>query len=656
MNAPQDDLQQALALHRSGQLAAAIASYRSVLARAPANANLLYLLGTALLQSGQLREGSDCLERSLALHPANAPALNNLGIALKDLKRPEDALGCFDKAIALQPDDVDAHNNRAAILNALGRPAEAVTAFDKVIALRPGHEGAHVHRGRVLRGLGRPLEALDSFDRALSLAPARPDLHVERAVTLRDLRRFDEALAGIERALATRHDDAVLLTYRGSLLGELKRFDEAVASFERALASAPEQAHTHNECGLTLKTAGRHDEALAHFERAIRLAPDFVDALNNLGNLHFALGRLDEARRCFEQALARDPANALSHSNLGAVHLALGEHDQAAARFDRAIALSPDDATGHWYKAALLILQGDYLAGWALYEQRLNKRDFRHTYPRFDKLAWRGQESIAGRRLFIHAEQGLGDVIQFCRYLPLVSLLGADIVFEVPAPLVSLVSTLRCEMTVIAKGVPRPEFDAYCPVMSLPFVFRTTPQTIPARAPYLFADAAKVAHWQKALGTKTRPRVGLVWSGSPTHQNDLNRSVRLDALRPLLDLPVEWHSLQKELRADDAAQLAREPRIRLHGDELRDFSDTAALADCMDLVISVDTSVAHLAGAIGRPVWILLPRAPDYRWMLDRADSPWYPTARLFRQSRRGDWTDVIEAIRASLLEFVERA
>ncbi len=691
MNEPRNDLPHALALHRGGQLAAAIAAYQTVLASEPANAHLLYLLGTALLQSGQLTEGRESLARSLELQPANAPALNNLGIALKDLQRPEEALARFDQAIRLQPDDVDAHTNRGAVLKGLGRLDEAVQEFDQVIALRPDHAGAHnnrgnalqalerlddalrsydraialqpnyldahLHRARALRRLARPLESLVSLDHALRIAPARSDLHVERCVTLRELRRFDEAIASIDGALALKPDDAALLTYKGSLLGELKRVDEAVDCFERALARDPGQAAaTRNEYGLALRGVGRHDEAIAQFDQAVRLAPESADARNNQGSMLFARGRLAEARACFERAIALDADVALSHSNLGAVLLAQNEIDAALASYERAIALDPADAAAPWYKAAVLLLRGDFEQGWALYERRLQKADFKDTYYRFPQLAWRGQQAIAGQRLLVHSEQGLGDVIQFCRYLPLVGLLGAEIVFEVPAPLVSLISTLRCEMTVIAKGQPRPAFDAYCPVMSLPFVFRTTPETIPARTPYLFADPAEVARRRAALGPRERVRVGLVWSGSTTHLNDLNRSLRLATLGPLLDLPVEWHSLQKEVRADDAAVLARDGRIRSHGDEIRDFSDTAALAECMDLVISVDTSVAHLAGAIGRPLWILLPHVPDYRWMLERADSPWYPTARLFRQPALGDWASVVDALRTSLLDFIEQA
>jgi hypothetical protein len=264
-----------------------------------------------------------------------------------------------------------------------------------------------------------------------------------------------------------------------------------------------------------------------------------------------------------------------------------------------------------------------------------------------------GEPSIGGRTLLVHAEAGMGDTIQFCRYLPMVEATGARIVFEVQSALVALVSTLECRLTLVHGGQELPHFDAHCPLMSLPLAFRTEVATIPAAVPYLYADEHKRRQWRDRLGEKRGLRVGLVWAGNPEHGNDQNRSVALKALGPLLDLPVEFHSLQREYRDGDEAWLGRQaPLIRDHRQELNDFSDTAALAAELDLVISVDTSVAHLAGALGRPVWILLPFVPDWRWLIERTDSPWYPSATLFRQSRLGDWDSVIGKVRGELAKL----
>jgi hypothetical protein len=296
-----------------------------------------------------------------------------------------------------------------------------------------------------------------------------------------------------------------------------------------------------------------------------------------------------------------------------------------------------------------MILTGQYEEGWKLYEWRFETKEQKQNHYIFPQKKWRGRDDVDFKKLLIYTEQGLGDFIQYCRYLPLVKQLGTDLIVEAPSALIPLISTLKCEMTIIAKGDRLPEFDAYCPIMSLPYAFNTKVETIPAQVPYLFADEAKTTQWRAKLGQTNRLRVGLVWSGSTVHKNDKNRSIRLETLEKLLDIPVEWHSLQKEYRDYDLEQLAKHPEIQQHQDNLKDFSDTAALIDCMDLVISVDTSIAHVSGALGKPVWILLHFAPDYRWLLDRDDSPWYPTAILFRQPKLDDWQSAIQSVVESL-------
>ena len=363
------------------------------------------------------------------------------------------------------------------------------------------------------------------------------------------------------------------------------------------------------------------------------------------------LKRLDEALVSYDKALAINPKYADAYNNRGSALKELKRTDEALASYDKALAINPEYADAYFNKSVLLLLMGQYLEGWELYEWRLKKD--KDDYPAFPKLAWRGQQDIQRKRLLIHAEQGLGDVIQFCRYVDQIKLLGAEVILEVPESLVSFVSTLTCPMTVVAKGTPLPEFDAYCPIMSLPYVFKTTLETIPSVTPYLSSDARKVHKWKARLQDEHRLKVGLVWSGSEHHRDDMSRSIRLEDLLPLTDLPAEWHSLQKDVRKHDAEKLRQHPEIHQHQSELNDFSDTAALVHCLDLVISVDTSVAHVAGALGKPVWILLPFLPDFRWLLDRGDSPWYPSARLLRQPKIGDWRSVVEMLRRALEERV---
>jgi hypothetical protein len=285
---------------------------------------------------------------------------------------------------------------------------------------------------------------------------------------------------------------------------------------------------------------------------------------------------------------------------------------------------------------------GDYKEGWRLYEWRRQTKETKNNYKVYDQPIWLGKESLQNQILLVESEQGFGDIIQFCRYIPMLEKLGAKVILEIPKTLTSLIKTLHGNFLVIEKGQTLPSFDYHIPILSLPLAFQTMINNIPASIPYLYSDKTKTDYWNKRLNKKTKLRVGLVWSGSIIHKNDKNRSLLLKDLEPILQLPFEFHSLQKEIRENDLSTLNKFNKIYQHQDELNDFSDTAGLIEEMDLIISVDTSVAHLAGALGKDVWILLPYHPDYRWMLDRYDSPWYPTCTLFRQSKIDDWSDPI--------------
>jgi tetratricopeptide (TPR) repeat protein len=614
---PQKQFNRALQLHQAGQIHEAIDLYSKALPRMQKNPQLLFLLGTARLQAGEHAACIGLMQRALALEPDNAFAWINRGNALQALQRLQEAVAAFDRALALKPELPEVHNNRGAALLGLGRLDEARAAFDAALALAPAYAEAHNNRGYALKALGEAEEALGAFDRALALKPDYAEAH----------------------------------NNRGAVLLDLGHADTALAAFDAALALAPAYAEAHFNRGNALKAGDRLEAALAAYDAALALGPD-AEGYSNRGNVRKELKRLDAALADYDAALALKPDYAEAHNNRGAVFVDLNRLEAALAAYDRALALKPDYVEAHWNKAVLLILQGEYLEGWALYEWRLRREDGRDDYHRFPQPAWRGGEDLRGKRILVHGEQGFGDVVQFCRYLPQLRALGAEIVFEAPRALVPLVATLDCPMTLVAKGDALPAVDVCCPLMSLPHAFATTVETIPAATPYLHADADKLGRWRQALGDTERLRVGLVWSGSTGHKNDAQRSMRLQDLLPLMALPVEWHALQKEYRDHDLELLARHPEIRQHAHALGDFADTAALIACMDLVISVDTGVAHVAGALGKPVWVLLPFAPDYRWLLEREDSPWYPTARLFRQAAIGDWPGVVAALAAALPAF----
>jgi hypothetical protein len=290
----------------------------------------------------------------------------------------------------------------------------------------------------------------------------------------------------------------------------------------------------------------------------------------------------------------------------------------------------------------LKLLIGQYEEGWKLFEWRRQVKETKNNYKLYNQPLWLGKESLQNKTLLVEAEQGFGDIIQFCRYIPMLENIEAKVILETPKALASIIKTIPSNFLILEKGQSLPHFDYHIPIMSLPHAFNTTAHNIPASIPYLFSDKIKRESWNKKLGKKTKPRIGLVWSGSASHKNDKNRSLLLKDLEPILQLPLEFHSLQKEVRENDQKTLFEFNQAHQHQDELNDFSDTAALIEEMDLIISVDTSVAHLAGALGKNVWIILPYHPDYRWMLDRNDSPWYPTCTLFRKSKIDDWSDVV--------------
>ena len=343
------------------------------------------------------------------------------------------------------------------------------------------------------------------------------------------------------------------------------------------------------------------------------------------------------------------PDYAEPYNNIGNVFLAHVDLEAAINNYEKAISIKPDYAEPYLNKSLLKLLMGEYLEGWKLYEWRWKNKPQINTLRAYPQPLWLGNDSILHKTLLIYPEQGIGDYIQFIRYAVLAEQLGAKVVLEVPSSLLTLCSTLKGHPILIEEGKTLPSFDYHCPVMSLPLALKTSIESISEQIPYLYVDDQRMRRWSEKLGNKSVTRIGLVWSGSTLHKNDHNRSLLLNQLASLLELPFEYHSLQKEVREIDIKTLIDFPKINQHQDDLMDFSDTAALINEMDLVISVDTAVAHLSGALGKKTFILLPYSPDFRWMLDRADSDWYPTATLFRQPSAGDWVSVISEIRQLL-------
>ena len=462
--------------------------------------------------------------------------------------------------------------------------------------------------------------------------------------------RHAEAEALIGAALKQRPDEAVALANRAAALNALRRFDEALADCDRAIAARPDHVDAFINRALALKELGRAHEALASCDKALRLKPDSADAYNNRGLALFALQRPADALRSYEQALALDPQSAEALNNRGLTLYELGRLDEARASFDRAVAIRPSFAQAQWNRAQALLLAGDFAQGWPAHEWRLKAHP--ELQRGFVQPLWLGEGPLVGKTILLHAEQGLGDTLQFCRYAPLVAARGARVVLEVQKPLIELLRDLPGVASVVARGEPLPDFDLHCPLLSLPLAFGTTLDTIPAQTPYFHVPPERMSAWEARLGSN-RPRFGLVWSGNAGHKRDRARSIPLYALMPLFDVAATFVSLQKEARAADAAVLQQSNKIIDVSAELHTFADTAALIAQLDLVIAVDTSVAHLAGALGKPLWLLLPTAPDWRWLTGRDDSPWYPSARLFRQGETRAWGPVVTRVRAALQEMI---
>ncbi len=438
---------------------------------------------------------------------------------------------------------------------------------------------------------------------------------------------------------------------RGNVLWKLGLLDAALASFNQAIALKPQFAEAYFNRGALLKALNRLDGALASYDQAIACRPAYAEAFCNRGNVLRELNQFDTAMSSFDQAIALKPDLAQAYRNRGTLRAELNLLDAALDDYARALALRPNDAEAHCNRAVALLLAGDLEKGWIDYEWRLSRnRGLSSTASKnHGDRRWRGRESLAAKTVLLRSEQGFGDTLQFCRDAKRVADLNATVILEVQPPLLDLLGSLEGVSQLVAKGSPLPHFDYECPLLSLPLAFRTSLADIPSSPQYLRSDASKVAQWRGRLGARVKPRIGLAWSGSTVHRNN-NRPIPLADLIGHLPPECQYVSLQKELSDADRRVLEAAPGILNFADDLSDFSQTAALADCLDLVISIDTSVAHLCAALGKTTWILLAFNPDWRWLLNRDDSPWYPTAKLYRQTELGDWNGVLERVRADLL------
>ena len=586
----------------------------------------------AHFQAGRLDDAKRVCCGIVRESPDHGPAWHLLGLAAFSSGQVKEAAGLIRQALALNPGDATVSGNLGMVLQTTGELAEAEVCLERAVALNPVYAEAWTNLGNLRLTQGRLDDAVDCHRRAIG---AR--------------RSYADAWCNL----------GVVLTRRKSQ-GDA---DEAHAAFKRAFELKQDFAEAHNNFGLLLQDRGEAQSAIEQFDRALALKPNYVEAHVNRG---FALeleGRLDDATAECECALRLKPDSAEAQNNRGGLFQVQGDLESAMARFERSLELKPDCAEAHYNRGLLLLLRGDLQAGFSEYEWRwcfLPRRTF--TMP-----LWRG-EPLAGKRILLHAEQGVGDAIHFLRYAPMVAASGGEVVLEVRQSLVRLAQEMPGVSHVVCLGEDPPECDWQCPLMSLPLAFGTRLDTIPARVPYLSVPEAarrkmdalnwnnlnwSDLNWIGPDGTGPALRVGLVWAGSPNHRKDRYRSIPLQVLEGLLDVAgVRFFSLQVGGATEDRAR-ARALGITDLAPQIEDLADTAALLQKLDLVISVDTAVAHLAGALGVRAWIMLPFAPDWRWLLGRSDSPWYPSLRLFRQPSPGDWPGVLQSVRDALYNQV---
>ncbi|MBS1258709.1 MAG: Cell division coordinator CpoB [Candidatus Scalindua arabica] len=632
-----DLFHEAFTLHNTGNLAKAASLYRKILKNEPKHVDANFLLGTLNIQQGKLKPATTLLKKAISLKPDHVAASNNLGTALQSQGNFSEAEVIYNNIIERTPDYVEGHINLGAVLQEQGKLDEAIKCYNRAIPLKPDYAEAHYNLGNALKRKNE----------------------------------FDEAAASYSQAIKLNPDYVQAHSNLGTVLQEQGKLVEAVSSFRKAIELKPEYAEAHSNLGTVLQEQGKLREAAESFHLAAELNPNHAEVHNNIGTFLMELGKPDEAIESYEKAITLEPDHAEAHNNLGAAFQEQGKFNEAIPYYKKAISLKPDYAEAHMNRSFVLLLTGNLEEGWPEYEWRLHTKD---RVPRsFQQPLWDGTP-LDGRSILVHAEQGIGDTIQFVRYLPMVQAKGGHVIFECQKNLFRLLENSEGLNDIIQKASTSEEnsyFDVQVPLLSLPGIFGTTLENIPSKVPYIKVDPEPVKQWNARIENNDDFKIGIVWAGSPDHKNDRNRSCRLEDFSQLAEIPgLSFYSVQKGVASQEALTPPAGMKIINLANELNDFTDTAALILNLDLVISVDTSVAHLAGAIGIPVWNLLPFAPEWRWQLNRAVSPWYPRPnarlpfvgqglagragmRLFRQSQPNDWTGVFKQVKKALISEI---
>jgi tetratricopeptide (TPR) repeat protein len=641
-------LNAAVKFHQGGNLVEAERLYRQILQTDPRHADAWHLSGLVAYQRGDLPAALDSIRRATQLDPLQASYHNHLGEVYRAMRCWPQAEACCRQAVELKEELAIAHNTLGAVLADQGKFADAIASYRQAVKHDPGYAQAHSNLGAALQSLSRLDEAVACYRRSIACDPSYAVAWNQLGTALVKQGNFDEAVTHYRQALRLDPRLAAAENNLGALFQSQSKWDEAAACYQRALAIEAGCAEAHFNLGMVFHNQGHAARAVESYQNAIRANPQHAGAYNNLGAIFKRQGKLSEAVECYERALEFKPNFAEALNNLGNVFQLQSRNAEAMVCYEQTLRIDPDHAQAHYNRSRMLLAAGDFSAGWREYEWRLKCSDLEKQA--FAEPRWQG-EPLEGRTLLVHAEQGLGDALQFIRYVPLVTHFGGKVIVEVPNALFPLLEQSTIP-GLVARGTPLEAFDVQVPMMSLPLICGTLLETIPSCVPYLAADPQWVEFWRGALGAKAGLRVGIAWQGRPTYAGDRFRSIPLAQFAPLAQRGVELISLQKgpgsqQLTAGVAPFPVRE--LNDLDEEHGPFIDTAAVMKNLDLVITSDTAIAHLAGALGVSVWVALPLSPDWRWLYQREDSPWYPTMRLFRQLSHGDWPSVFQRMAEAL-------
>ena len=650
-----DLLESGLAHHRAGDLTGALACYREILGREPRDADALHLSGVIARQGGDLATSERLIGEAIQINGSVAMYHHNFGRTQALRGQFDRAAESYRRALSLNAGDVDSMQMLAKLLAEAGDVSQAIALYKSVLQLSATRSEVYYNLGFLLKSHGDMESALTYYKRATELFPKSSDSHFNLGKTLYEAGRSDECIRSYEKVLELDPADAETHNCLARVLHERGDLGLARMSYLRALELRPDFAEALSNLGALQMDAGELKTAEALLRRAIAVKPDLMSAYCNLGSVLTKQGDALGAIEAFRRVLLDDPRDVATLCNLGCTLDALGDNDGAASCFRMALEVEPTSPLARFNLSSHLLLEGNFAEGWREYEQRWEVRQFAGKREPFAQPQWRG-EPIRGARIYVYAEQGLGDTLHFLRYIPVLVELGAEVVLEVQPFLHALVRDNYPAVRVVTKGERPEEVDWHCPLLSLAGVFRTDLSNLPAAVPYLHAGTEKKGIWSRRLGGDEL-RVGMVWTGNPEHTRDRMRSIPITQFGRLTEVKAAtFFSLQKGLTAERWGEVAAATRgVTDLGWALEDFTDTAAIVANLDLVITVDTSVAHLVGALGKPVWILLPHAPDWRWLKDRTDSPWYPTAKLFRQTVAGQWGDVLDRVAKDLEQMSGR-